>query len=84
LLLEDMYLYTDGVSEAMDRSGKPFGDARLLDAIGRRRSEPLQESVTTLMGEITRWHGSENPQDDIFILAVEVSSDRLSLRIHGE
>jgi serine phosphatase RsbU (regulator of sigma subunit) len=68
----------------MDRSGKRFGDARLLKAIGRGRSEPLQENATTLMGEITRWRGSKNPQDDISILAVEISSDRLSFRFHVE
>ena len=68
-----LYLYSDGVPEAMDPAGKQFGDARLLEAIGRGRSEPLQESVATLLEEIARWHGSERPQDDISILAVEVS-----------
>ena len=68
-----LYLYSDGVPEAMDPAGKQFGDARLLEAIGRGRSEPLQEGVATLLGEIARWHGSERPQDDISILAVEVS-----------
>ena len=56
-----LYLYSDGVPEAMDPAGKQFGDARLLEAIGRGRSEPLRESVATLLGEIARWHGSESP-----------------------
>ena len=68
-----LYLYSDGVPEAMDPAGKLFGDARLLEAIGRGRSGPLQEGVATLLGEVARWHGSESPQDDISILAVEVS-----------
>ena len=68
-----LYLYSDGVPEAMDPAGKPFGDARLLEAIGRGRSGPLQEGVATLLGDISRWHGSESPHDDISILAVEVS-----------
>jgi phosphoserine phosphatase RsbU/P len=68
-----LYLYSDGVSEAMDHAGERFGDARLLDAIIRRRSEPLRESVAALLAEISRWHGSESPQDDISILAAEVS-----------
>ena len=68
-----LYLYSDGVPEAMDPAGKQFGDARLLEAIGQGRSEPLQEGIATLLGEIARWHGSERPQDDISILAVEVS-----------
>ena len=68
-----LYLYSDGVPEAMDPAGKQFGDARLLEAIGQGRSEPLQESVATLLGEVARWQGPERPQDDISILAVEIS-----------
>ena len=68
-----LYLYSDGVPEAMDPAGEQFGSARLLEAIGRGRSEPLQKSVATLLAEIVRWRGSERPQDDISILAVEIS-----------
>jgi sigma-B regulation protein RsbU (phosphoserine phosphatase) len=68
-----LYLYSDGVPEAMDHAGERFGDARLLEAISRGRSEPLQGCVAALMEEISRWHGSEKPHDDISILAVEVS-----------
>ena len=69
-----LYLYSDGVPEAMDPTGEPFGDARLLEAVGRGRPEPLQAGVATLLGEISRWHGSGKPLDDISILAVEVSA----------
>jgi sigma-B regulation protein RsbU (phosphoserine phosphatase) len=68
-----LYLYSDGVPEAMNPAGDQFGEARLLEAIAQGRSEPLQENVATLLGEITRWHGTERPHDDISILAVEVS-----------
>ena len=68
-----LYLYSDGVPEAMDADGKPFGEARLLEAIGQGRSELLHEGVATLAEAIAGWHGSEKPQDDISILAVEVS-----------
>ncbi|MGI8978630.1 MAG: PP2C family protein-serine/threonine phosphatase [Pirellulaceae bacterium] len=69
-----LFLYSDGVPEAMNSAGQQFGNARLLEVIGQGRSKPLQESVTNLLGEIVRWHGSERPQDDISILAVEVST----------
>jgi hypothetical protein len=68
-----LYLYSDGVPEAMGPAGKQFGDARLLETIGQSRSEPLQASVATLLGEIGRWHGSQTFQDDISILTVEMS-----------
>ena len=44
-----LYLYSDGVPDAMDPAGEQFGEARLLEAIGQGRSEPLQESVATLL-----------------------------------
>ena len=69
-----LYLYSDGVPEAMDPGGEQFGDGRLLEAIGRGRSEPLQPCVATLLGEVARWRGSGRPNDDISLLAVEVSS----------
>lgn len=68
-----LYLYSDGVPEAMDPARNQFGDARLLNAIGRRRRETLQEGVSALVDEIAQWHGTASPQDDISILAVEVS-----------
>ncbi len=71
-----LYLYSDGIPDAMDPAGRPFGDAQLLDAIGRERSAPLRESVNAVLGEITRWQGSARPHDDISILAVEVSDTR--------
>ena len=69
-----LYLYSDGVTESMDPAGNQFGDARLLEAIRHGRSEWLQENVATLLGRITRWHVAEKPQDDISLLAVEVSA----------
>ncbi len=68
-----LYLYSDGVPEAMDADGNAFGEARLLAAIGEGRSELLDYGVATLAESIARWRGPEKPQDDISILAVEFS-----------
>ncbi len=68
-----LYLYSDGLPDAMNPRGERFGDARLLEAIGRERAAPVREGLDTLLGEIARWHGGEGPQDDISILAIEVA-----------
>jgi sigma-B regulation protein RsbU (phosphoserine phosphatase) len=68
-----LYLYSDGVPEAMDAAGKQFGNARFLEAIGRTRSESLEESVTDVLAQIESWRGAAPARDDISILAVEVS-----------
>jgi phosphoserine phosphatase RsbU/P len=69
-----LYLYSDGVSEAMDAEGQQFGSSRLLEAIDQGQSESLQESVDGLVRKISEWHGSARPRDDISILAVERSA----------
>ena len=69
-----LYLYSDGGTEAMDPDGEPFGDARILAAIDHSRSKTLKEGVADLLAQIERWRGTASAQDDISILAVEVSA----------
>jgi phosphoserine phosphatase RsbU/P len=69
-----LYLYSDGLPDAMNPAGERFGDARLSEAIGRGRGLPLAEGIASLLGEIAQWYGGGRPQDDISILAVEVAS----------
>jgi sigma-B regulation protein RsbU (phosphoserine phosphatase) len=66
-----LYLYSDGLADAMSPEGVPFGNARLLAAIDRERARPIADGITALLDEIARWHGDVNAQDDISILAVE-------------
>jgi hypothetical protein len=65
----------NGLPDAMNRSGERFGDARLLEAIGRGRGEPLGDGIADLRGEIAWWRGGERAQDDSSILAVECAAE---------
>ena len=67
-----LYIYSDGVPEAMDAGGMQFGNDRLLEAIRIGRSQSLQDSVATLIHELALWYGEEKPQDDVSVLAVEL------------
>jgi phosphoserine phosphatase RsbU/P len=69
-----LYLYSDGVLEAMAPSGDLLGDARLQEVVVRGRFVPLRESIDSLVEEIERWRGSASAQDDISIVAVEFSA----------
>jgi len=66
-----LYLYSDGVPEAMDPSRSLYGNDRLLAAIDRTRGEPLEAGVSALRAEVERWSGSTGLRDDVSILAVE-------------
>ena len=69
-----LYLYSDGLPDAMNPSGERFGDARLLEAVARVRAEPLRQGIDTLLRQVSRWQGGERSQDDISILAVELAA----------
>jgi sigma-B regulation protein RsbU (phosphoserine phosphatase) len=71
-----LYLYSDGISEAVDASGEAFGQERLIRALCRNRSKPLQEGIPLLLGEVERWRAGANARDDASVLAVEVPCSR--------
>ena len=68
-----LYLYSDGVPEAMSSSGHQFGSTRLLEAIAQSRALAVQQSLASLLASVASWQGSEIPQDDISILAIDIS-----------
>jgi sigma-B regulation protein RsbU (phosphoserine phosphatase) len=67
-----LYLYSDGVPDTRNPAGEQFGDARLAEAIARRRGKPLAEGITTMLAEIAEWQGTEKSQDDVSLLAIEI------------
>ena len=69
-----LYLYSDGLPDAMNPGGERFGDLRLKEAIGRGRAQPLGDGIAMLLDQIAAWQGGTSSQDDISILAVEISS----------
>jgi sigma-B regulation protein RsbU (phosphoserine phosphatase) len=68
-----LYLYSDGLPDAMNGRRERFGDARLLRAIDRVRDQPVEDGMAGLLVEVAQWQGDERAYDDISILAVEVS-----------
>jgi phosphoserine phosphatase RsbU/P len=72
-----LYLYSDGIPEAVSPQGEPFGNERMLEKIEAGRSEPLCGVVNDLVAEIEAWSGVTRVRDDLSVLAVEVRADRI-------
>ncbi|AUX24340.1 phosphoserine phosphatase [Sorangium cellulosum] len=69
LVLEDgdvLVLYSDGVTEARDAQGEPFGPARLCAAIEAAQAAPVDVIRDRILGEIEGWRSS--PDDDITLV----------------
>jgi sigma-B regulation protein RsbU (phosphoserine phosphatase) len=66
-----VFLYTDGVIEAMDSRKDHFGIERLTLSLRDSVSEPLAESISRLKTEVDQWQGAAGLRDDITILGME-------------
>ena len=71
---DTLFLYTDGVTEALDRKGQLFGEERLLDAINAV-PEPNPKALCNVVRMAVAAFAESVPQaDDLTVLAVEYVS----------
>jgi phosphoserine phosphatase RsbU/P len=67
---DGVFLYTDGVTEAMDAAGQLFTDARLRACLSQADGASPEQVVRKVTEEVQR-HAFQTPQsDDITVLAV--------------
>ena len=66
-----LYLYSDGVPEAMNDDNEPYGSERMLAQLDRTRADPLDTAMTRLIDAIERWRGRRHVHDDVSVLALE-------------
>jgi sigma-B regulation protein RsbU (phosphoserine phosphatase) len=66
-----VYLYSDGVTEAMDPQFSLFGTERLLHSLKSQLKETLTESIASLKAEVLTWQAGAAAHDDITILGME-------------
>jgi len=66
-----IYLYSDGVPEAMDKDRQQLGDEALAGVLAATRSQSLDESVKALLQRVEDWCQPIGPLDDVSILGVE-------------
>jgi sigma-B regulation protein RsbU (phosphoserine phosphatase) len=69
-----VYLYSDGVTEAMNPLSDLFGSERLVSVLQRCQPQGLADSVAALQAELQTWQDGEPNKDDISILAMECVS----------
>ena len=66
-----VYLYTDGVVEAMSPEGQQFGKDQLIRTLEHHAGMTLQDSVSALVGGVQDWCGRLPARDDVSVLAFE-------------
>ena len=66
-----LYLYSDGVLEAMNSNREIFGETRLKSVIESHQAMSLQASVETIGATVSDWTTVGQVHDDLSILALE-------------
>ena len=66
-----LILYSDGVTECADRSGEFFSLELLKQLLDEGADLPLTGLMELVEGELRRWRGRDDYDDDVTILAIQ-------------
>ncbi len=70
-----MLLFTDGITEARNGSGKMFGTRRLKEFLITHYEDAVETFADRLYGEVRRWIGTGQFDDDFTLLVIDVRRD---------
>ena len=68
-----LYLYTDGVTEAMNRDKELFSEERLSAALNANRDSSPEQLISAVKREVDNFAGNTEQADDITMLALKVN-----------
>jgi sigma-B regulation protein RsbU (phosphoserine phosphatase) len=67
---DTLFIYSDGVTEAMNSEHELFSEARLEAELNRLRDLPVDGIITGVMEAIRRFSGDEPQTDDITVMVI--------------
>ena len=70
---DSLYLYTDGVTEAMNSNMDMFGEERLLDAANRTGDSSPKEFLHSIKRELDIFTDGAEQHDDVTMLALKIN-----------
>ena len=67
---ECLLLYTDGLTEARNKSNEEYGISRLAKTVGERYRAPAQDIVGVCLNDLRAFLSGASKTDDLAIMAV--------------
>ncbi|MDR2578032.1 MAG: SpoIIE family protein phosphatase [Chitinispirillales bacterium] len=67
---DELFLYTDGITEAMNKEKTLFGNERMLEAANNNPDVPLKDLTLLMKHEIDKFAEGAEQSDDITMLAL--------------
>ena len=71
-----LFLYTDGLPEAMDKEEELFGTDRMIAALNSVKDGTPEQVVTGVRGAVDRFVKDAEQFDDLTMLCLEYKGDR--------
>lgn len=70
-----LYLYTDGVTEALNPTEELYGEDRLLETMNREdvKNQPIENVVEAVQKDIHVYADGAEQADDITMLLLEIN-----------
>jgi sigma-B regulation protein RsbU (phosphoserine phosphatase) len=68
---ETVVLYTDGVTEAMDKGQNEYSEKRLQDVIISQASHSAQEMKQAILSDVQRFVADEPQSDDLTLMVLK-------------
>ncbi|MCQ2738809.1 MAG: SpoIIE family protein phosphatase [bacterium] len=65
---DTIFLYTDGVTEAMNETGELYGEERLLECLNNNCNEDAKQILRSVKRDVDNYIGKVEPSDDITML----------------
>jgi sigma-B regulation protein RsbU (phosphoserine phosphatase) len=69
-----LFIFTDGVVEAVDDKEREYGEARLLPCIQSAPVESAGETLKRVMADVNRFVGTARQHDDITCLVLQIQA----------
>ncbi|MDD5543029.1 MAG: SpoIIE family protein phosphatase [Acidobacteriia bacterium] len=73
-----LVLFTDGLTEMEDESGRPYGTERLIELVRNNSSAAPQVMVRTILDDWTKFRGPGFKVDDMTLMAIRRKGDSSS------
>ena len=67
---DTLALYTDGITEACDRSGEEYGQPRLIEVLRQRHERSAQQLLAAVIADVNRF-SSQEQHDDITVVVAK-------------
>jgi phosphoserine phosphatase RsbU/P len=68
---DGIFLFTDGVTEAMDSAGKMYSDERLMNFLATQRDFNSEDIIQGTLSEIINFSAGTPQADDITVMAIK-------------